>query len=462
MSRAEKYNLVEGSIVDKLFSVAAPIITTQVFQMAYNLTDMFWLGRLSSDAVAASGTAGLYLWLSFAFFMFGRMGAEIGVSQNLGRKDVDTARVYAQNSIAIGLAFGITLAVIFVNFSGQFIGLFGIQEANVAQDATDYLRIVSFGMPFTFVTAAISGTFNGAGNSRITLLINGFGLTMNMILDPLLIFTAGLGIHGAAYASIIAQPLTTILAIIMLLKYKNRPFDKIKLIIRPKVEIIKQIVKWVTPIALESFLFTVLSMTVVTLIATYSSAALAAARVGSQIESLTWLIAGGFASAMTAFTGQNFGAGKWSRIHKGFRISTAMMAFWGLLIMFLLYFGGGVLYKVFIPNEPEVVELGVVYLQILALVQIPACLEGVAAGVFRGKGKTVPPSVASISSNILRVVLAYGSVYFTNLGLMGIWWAFAISAAVRGTWIFVWYILHSRNEPKDDVVVITPQTQGVQ
>jgi len=106
----DKYNLVEGSIVNKLFFVAAPIVITQLFQMAYNLTDMFWLGRLSSDAVAASGTAGLFIWLSYAFFLFGRMGAEIGVSQNLGRGDKETARRFAQNAVIIGVALGIAVA----------------------------------------------------------------------------------------------------------------------------------------------------------------------------------------------------------------------------------------------------------------------------------------------------------------------------------------------------------------
>jgi putative MATE family efflux protein len=334
----------------------------------------------------------------------------------------------------------------------MLIGFFGIQEANVRQDARDYLAIVSLGMPFTFTTAAITGIFNGAGNSRISLFVNGFGLTLNIVLDPLLIFTAGLGIHGAAFASLIAQPLTACLAIYVLLRHKNRPFEKIKLFVRPRMDRIKQIGKWVTPIALESFLFTVLSMMVVTLIANYGSGALATSRIGSQIESLTWLIAGGFASAMTAFTGQNFGAGKWSRIHKGFRISIAMMACWGLLVTFLLYFGGNMLYRIFVPDEPDVIALGVHYLRILAVIQLPACLEGVAAGVFRGQGKTVPPSVASISSNILRVALAYGFTYFTDWGLTGIWIAFSVSAAIRGMWIFTWYLIYSRGLPKMDIL----------
>jgi len=448
--KTSKYNLVEGSIVNKLFFVAGPIIITQVFQMAYNLTDMFWLGRLSSDAVAASGTAGLFLWLSMAFFLFGRMGAEIGVSQNLGRGDKDTARSFAVNAIHIAIAFGIIIAVVFISFYEFFIGLFGIQEAHVAGDAGEYLAIVSFSMPFMFTTAAITGIFNGAGNSRMSMLVNGFGFMLNIVLDPLLIFTAGLGIHGAAIATVIAQSLSAALALYVLHRSKNRPFDRVKLFTRPDFAIIKQIFKWVIPVSLESFLFTTLTMLLTPLVAYYGAGALATVRVGSQIESLTWLIAGGYAGALTAFTGQNFGAGKWTRISKGFKLSTVMMSLWGLFVSLLLLFGGGTLYRIFIPNDPEVVIMGIHYLQILAIVQIPACLEGVAAGIFRGMGKTVPPSISSITSNIMRVVLAYCLVFFTDLGLTGIWIAVAISAAVRGFWILSWYILYSRKTPKTD------------
>jgi len=452
MSTTGKYSLVEGSIVNKLFFVAGPIIITQVFQMAYNLTDIFWLGRLSSDAVAASGTAGMFLWLSMAFFLFGRMGAEIGVSQNLGRGDKATAREYAQNAIMLAVALGIVVAAVFVTFHQQLLGLFGIKEAHVEKDAREYLAIVSFGLPFIFTTAAVTGIFNGAGNSRMSMMVNGFGFVLNIVLDPLLIFTAGLGIHGAAIASVIAQSLSAFLAIFVLRKSKNRPFDKITLFIRPNMDIMKQIRKWVIPIALESFLFTTLTMLLTPLVAGYGSGALATTRIGSQIESLTWLIAGGYAAALTAFTGQNFGAGKWSRIHKGFRISTLLMACWGLFVALLLFFGGGALYRIFVPDEPEVIAMGVHYLQVLAVVQIPQCMEGVAAGIFRGKGITVPPSIASISSNVLRVVLAYSFINFTNLGLTGIWVAVAISAALRGIWIFIWYLLHSRGTPKNDIL----------
>jgi len=196
-------------------------------------------------------------------------------------------------------------------------------------------------------------------------------------------------------------------------------------------------------------------MLLAALVAGYGANAIAASRVGSQIESLTWLIAGGYASALTAFTGQNFGAEKWGRIRKGVKISTVLMACWGLLVSFILIFFGRALFELFIPNEPAVVEIGVDYLRVLAFIQIPACLEGVGAGVFRGQGKTMPPSISSTITNSLRVVLAYVLTHFTDLGLTGIWIAAALGAGARGLWIFIWYSFYSRKLPKTDGIECT-------
>ena len=457
MEKKDKYSLIEGSIIGKLFFVALPLIGTQIIQMAYNLTDMFWLGRLSSDAVASSGTVGLFLWLSMAFMMFGRMGAEIGVSQNLGGGDVEKARSFAQTSIITAVVLGVFLAIIYSIGRGPLIGFFGIQEANVEQDAREYLAIVSIGLPFTFLASAISGIFSGAGNTRVSLMINGVGLVLNMSLDPILIFNAGLGISGAAIATVFAQVVAACLSLVAVMRYKNRPFARIGLFKRLDRKIIKQIFKWATPISIESFLFTFLTMIVATLITAYGASAFAASRVGSQIESLNWLIAGGFSSALTSFTGQNFGAGKWLRIRKGFKVSSVLMVCWGAVVSAVLFFGGRFLFTVFIPNNPAVADIGAEYMRILAIIEIPSCLEGVAAGVFRGQGKTIPSSISSGTSNAMRVVLAYILTRFTTLGLTGIWIALSAGAGVRGVWIYIWYLLHSRKTPKEDEARSAPQ-----
>ncbi|MCL2373332.1 MAG: MATE family efflux transporter [Defluviitaleaceae bacterium] len=445
-----KYSLIEGGIASKLFLVATPIIMTSLFQMAYNLTDMFWLGALSSYAVAASGTVGLFLWMSVAFMIFGRMGAEIGVSQSFGREDRPAALVFAQNAVFVAFCMGVGLAVVFYFGSGVFVGFFRIAEANVEAYAIQYLAMVSFSMPMMFVSAAVMGIFNGTGNSRVSLLIGGVGFSCNMLLTPVLIFVAGLGVRGAGLATVFAHSIALALALVLLKKYRNRPFEKIRLLARPNGFALRQIFRWVTPVSVESFFFTSLTMLASLLIVSFGAGAMAAARVSSQIESLTWLVGGGFASALTAFTGQNYGAQKWGRIAKGFRVSSILMACWGLFVAGVLFFGGSFLIGLFIRDCTEIVAIGAENLRILALVQIPQCLEGVAAGVFRGQGKTLPPSISSIVSNALRVVLAFALVRFTGLGLTGVWIAIAAGAGVRGVWVYVWYLWYSRRVPAVD------------
>jgi len=146
-SAVDKYSLTEGSIVRKLFSVATPLILTQVLQMTYNLTDMFWLGRHSDSAVAASGTVGLFLWMSMAFMLFGRMGAEIGVSQSFGQGDKAKARAFAQNAIFVSIVIGTALSVLVFLAHEQLVSLFRIQEAHVERYAKDYPKAVKYLQP---------------------------------------------------------------------------------------------------------------------------------------------------------------------------------------------------------------------------------------------------------------------------------------------------------------------------
>ncbi len=446
MSHKEKYDLTRGGILDKLLLVAVPIMGTQFVQMAYNLTDMFWLGRVGSGAVAASGTAGMYLWLSMGLLMFGRMGAEIGVSQRLGAQDEYGARGYAQTALALGAVLGTLYGLAMALFSRQLIGVFGIQEAQIAADAAEYLAIVGLAVPLTYITGAITGTFNGAGNSRVSFICNAAGLAINMALDPPLI--SAMGIRGAAIATAIAQGAVCALFLVMLKKGRSRPFARLRLFARPDFQKLRQIVRWSLPISLESLLFTLLSMVITRFVAAFGAQAIAVNRVGSQIESLSWLIGGGFGSAITAFIGQNFGAGKWTRIRRGFQMSVYSMLLWGAFSTLLLLFAGAALFRIFLP-EPDIVAMGAKYLRILALCQIVSCLECVASGAFRGVGQTIPPSLASIVSNAVRIPLAYG-LSRTALGLDGIWRGIVFGAIMRSVWIFIWYLVRARKQPRQD------------
>jgi len=445
---AQTNDLTQGGILNKLLLIAVPIMGTQLMQMLYNLTDMFWLGRVGSDAVAATGSAGMFLWLSQAFMMIGRMGSEIGVSQSVGRKDMEEAKKYSQTSLWLSVILGTVFGSLMIVLRNPLIGFFNIQEPNVAADAAIYLAITGAAIPAAYVSSAITGTFNASGNSRTPFLINAVGLLTNIILDPILILTLGWGVTGAAIATSLAQYLVAFLFLAAIRKGRRMPFPDYRFTFRLERDRIMQIMKWSMPIVLESMLFTILSMLISRIVAGWGVTPMAVQRVGSQIESLSWLIGGGFASAVTAFMGQNYGAGKWRRIHEGIRISMLTMTAWGIVITAVLFFGGGFIFRLFLP-DPAAVEMGAAYMKILAVCQIVACLEYNSAGILRGIGKTIPPSIVSISGNIIRVPLVY-LLSATSLGINGIWLGITLGAMIRGLWLFIWFLFIAKKMPDTD------------
>lgn len=439
-----KYDLTQGGILNRLLLVALPIIGTQLILMGYNLTDMFLLGRVGSDAVAASGSAGMYLWLSNGLMLLGRMGAEIGVSQSIGRGDMEAARKFSQNSMVLAVVAGLSFAVACILFNHRLIAFFNMRELSVVADAERYLLITALGMPATFISAAVIGTFNGSGNSRVPFFVNSAGLLMNVILDPIFIFVFKMGVAGAAIATVIAQCTACALLLRALLKREDRPFDRYLFFEKPELGKIVQILKWSVPIGAESALFTVLIMLISRIVAGFGAGGIAVYRVGTQIESLCWLIGIGFSTAITAFVGQNFGAGKWSRVRGCFRIAFLTVCSWGVVVTVVLAALGGVLFHFFLP-DPQLVEIGRSFLRILAICQVPGCFEAVAGGAFRGLGKTLPPSITSIANNALRVPLAY--VLAGSMGLNGIWLAISLGATLRGVWVLVWFLKEMKRRP---------------
>ncbi len=448
---ANKHDLTQGGILKKLLQIAVPIMGTQLMQMAYNLTDMFWLGRTQQSvvAVASSGLAGMYLWLGMALMMIGRMGSEIGTSQNLGRGDVAASQGYGQDSSRAALILGIFYGLVLIILAEPLVALLRVNDQTVFNNTCDYLRIVGVGIPFAYVSAAITGVFNGAGNSRLSFAANALGLLVNMILDPLMILVWGWDVKGAAIATVIAQATVCALFVWFIKRHPHRPFEHFRILGRIDPVRIKQIMRWSLPVAAESGAFTALAMVVTGMVsAGYGETAVAVQRVGSQIESLSWLIGGGFSSAVTAFVGQNYGARKWKRIRKGYRISLVSLLVWEGLVTLLLIFGGRFFFSLFLREPPEILDMGTTYLKILAGCQLMMALEGACAGAFRGMGRTMPPSLCSIAANCIRPVLCWWLSQW--MGLNGLWLGVTLSAMLRGIMMFIWFTLENRKLPHAD------------
>jgi putative MATE family efflux protein len=431
-----KYDLTRGPILDKLLLVALPIIGIQLLLTGYNLVDMFLLGRVGSDAVASTGLAGMYIWMGEGFLLLGKMGAEIGVSQNLGRRDAEAAKKFSHSAILLALAAGLVYGIFLAAFRGELIDFFRVKEAVVALEARNYLRVVSPGIPAVFVAGAVAGTFTGAGNSRAPFLINACGLALNAFLDAVFIFGFGMGVTGAALATTISQFLACAASVVLLVKKRDRPFERFYFFKEPDWAALRRILKWTMPLCVVSFLFTFFTMFISRFAASFGAGAIAVYRVGSQIESICWLTSEGIATSIAAFVGQNYGAGKWGRIKSGVGIALVSWCSWGAFVTLLLVLAGRGLFGFFLP-DPSLLDMGQSFLRILAICEIFGCLEAISFGSMRGLGKTIPQFVVSVSCNALRIPFAYALSQI--MGVDGVWYGITITASMRGLFAFVWF-----------------------
>jgi putative MATE family efflux protein len=401
--------------------------------------------------VAAAGLASQFLWLAMAFMLMCRIGAEIGVSQNMGQGKPEVAKQYAQNGFILAIFIGIVFTAVVIAARTHLIRFFDMDDSYVVGLAGQYLAVIALSLPFTFGHFVITGVYGGYGNTKIPFYINALALAINITLSPILIFGLGLGMYGAAISLIIANATNFCLKLWVMKGYKGRPFEQYTIFARVAWDKMAQILRWGVPVAVESFLFTTLFMVVSRLISSeFGVGAVAAHNIAMNIESLAFMAAGGFASAITAFIGQNFGAKKWGRMRSTYRVASGVMAIYGVVVTVTLFAFATPLISLFLDDAADII-IGRDYLRIIGLAQFLFCLEGVATGAFRGQGATFKPTIASVSSNVLRVIVAY-TLAATALGITGVWVGIATAMTVRSVWVLVWYRISARKMPKVDAV----------
>ncbi len=428
----KRIDLTTGSITGKLVKLALPIMGVAFIQTAYNLIDMIWIGKMGSHAVAAVGTAGFFTWLAEAFIMLTKLGASIKVSQSIGQKNYEKTKAYIISALQMNLVLAILYGLFVVRFNKELIAFFALGDETVIQMARTYLTTVGVGMIFFFTGPVFSGIFNGLGDSKTPFIINTIGLIVNMTLDPILIFgllgAPKLGVFGAALATVIAQMIVTLCFGLIIIRRKLDYFT-LHILCRPKWQVIKEIAYIGLPGALQSGLFTIFSMVIGRIIAYWGPIPIAAQKVGSQIEAISWLTAGGFSTALSTYVGQNYGAGKYERIEKGVRTTMYLAALLGTFTTLILIFAREPLMRIFV-SEPETIEVGKQYLLILGYSQLFMCAEITMSGAFSGMGRTYLPNMVSIILTGARIPLAL--ILARTLGLDGIWWSISISSILKG------------------------------
>ena len=427
-------NLTKGPILKTLTKLAIPIMASAFLGTLYNITDMAWIGLLGSKAVAGVGVGGMFTWLSQGLASMSRMGGQVQTAQCIGRGEKEEAHKFAQAAVQMSAIMGLLYAAVSLVFVRQMVGFFKLQDPEAYTAAISYTQIACGLIVFSFLTLTLTGLYTAQGDSRTPFLANLVGLGMNMILDPVLILGPGpfpkLGVAGAAIATVTAQAIVMSIMILgIIVQKKENVLKGTRIFAKIPRKYLGGLCKIGIPTAIQGMAYCVISMVLTRMISVFGAEAVATQRVGGQIESVSWNTADGFAAALNAFVGQNYGAGEMNRVKKGYRASLWTVGIWGVLIMLSFIIFPEPIARIFF-HEPKAIATAVGYLVIIGFSEAFMCVELTTIGALSGLGKTRLCSIISIILTGARIPLAV--ILGGMMGLSGIWWAISSTSIVKG------------------------------
>ncbi len=423
-----------------LVRLALPVVMSSLLAICYNMADIYWIGKVSSDAVAAVGSAGLFVNLGIALCSIVSMGTMVTISQSVGSRDRLLQNRYAASALALGLSLGVVYSIVLIICPELLIGILDIQEAWVVEAAESYLRVMGMGIILLFLNLTCTAILNAHGKTKLSFRSVLYGNIINMVLDPIFILVLDWGVEGAAAATVAAWAISFAYFYWTLIKQR---LVSIKLR-RVHLGALKRIVRIGSASAIHRLSFTAVTIVIGSIVASFGADAIAAQKVGFQVESLTFMVIGGLQQALQIVVGQSYGAGNMIGIKKfyhsalklGFIISTITTTIFLLFPEELISF---------FVSDPETIETGRGYMVILGFSQLFMTMEMITGGAFNGQGLTYYSATISIVFTVLRIPLAI-ILSATPLGILGVWWSISITSILKGIVSMIVYRRRYRKE----------------
>ena len=438
--------MTTGAITPKLFALAWPLVLGNLVQTAYNLADMFWVGRVNAEAVAAVSLMFPTSWMFVSVAMGITAAAVALVSQYVGAGEQRKADHAVGQTVLLTVGLGLLLALIGYVVRYPLVSLIGAQ-GRVFTYSMAYLEPILMAIPFTFLFFAFRAVLRAAGDVRTAMWLVVVSAGMNVILDPFLILGWGpapaLGVRGAGIATLLSRVLAAVVGLGVLLNggwgVRLRIPD-----LKPDREVLTDLVQIGAPGSADGLARSFAAVFFAALVARFGPVATAAYGIGVRLMSVSWTVSGAVGQATATGVGQNLGADTPDRAAEvTWKAMAATMAF---------LFAAGALAFVYpaaavgvFVDDPAVIDAGVVLLRILA--PFWAFLGGlmVIQGGFRGAGQTTQAMALSLASRwLFRVPVAWLLAYYLAWGETGLWWAMAFSGVItfvvgaawfnRGNW----------------------------
>lgn len=417
MTGIKKYfgpiDMLTGEPWEKILAFSVPMLIGNVVQQLYNTVDSIVVGKFVGDnALAAVGSAGPILNLLIALFVGVSMGSSIVVSQYLGAKKREELSYSIGNSIFLTMAVTVIVMVLALLLVKPLLLLLNT-PASIMEWSAEYLRILFIGAAGMSFYNIMSGVLRGLGDSVSALIYLIIACILNIFLDLAFVIFFHMGVAGVAWATIIAQGISAMLCVWKLFRMTDM-FDLKGGYMKPKKEYLSKIVQLGVPSGITQAIFSMAMLLVQSLVNGYGEQFIAANVIVMRVDGFAMLPNFSFGTAMTTYTGQNFGARKYDRIETGARQGTIMAVISAATITALILIFGRGLMSIF-TNTDTLVETSMRMMRILSVGYVAMGIVQSLSGVMRGAGDTITPMWISVIMTVgLRLPIAYGLAYLTR------------------------------------------------
>lgn len=432
--------ILHGNIYKIITIISIPIILNNFIQQLYSLADAFWLGKLGTAEFASTS----FTWpVTFLFNAIG-MGLSIAaislISQLLGRQKLDLAQNYSDTLLNISFLFSIVFMFLGYISAELIINLMGA-TGDLAKYSIIYLKYSYFGIPFIFLYYIYSSILTAQGKNAIPTAISTSCVILNMILNPIFIFDVipgtsimglGLGVKGAALATVLTQGIMCVIGLSHLKLGKNKISLRFKNLIYTKWE--KSILNKIYTIALPSVVgqmgssvgFIIMN----SFIQSYGTETVAAYGMVNRISGLLNIPPGGIGSAITSIIGQNIGNKNIPRVKETFKKASIIVIIMSIIISIISFIYRYEVLSFFInaPRDSKLMVEADSYMFYTLITLTMLNMFFIYQGLFQGSGNSKYSMIVDmIRLWVIRIPLLFIFKYFTNFGSTGVWIAMAIS-----------------------------------
>jgi putative MATE family efflux protein len=433
-------DLTTGSVSRHLLQTMSFMLVSMVFQTLYVLVDLYWVGRLGTEAVAAVAISGNLMFVVLAITQMLGVGTTTFVSHAAGAKDRDRALLVFNQSQVLSMVVGLLFLVVAMALRNLFATQMSA-DAKTAQLVNDYLLWFIPAMALQFGMVAMGSALRGIGLFKPGMVVQTATIIINIVLAPIFIFGWGIGHAFGVAGAAIATFLAILVGTIWLLTY-FKPSAYLHFMVadwKPRLRLWADMLKIGLPAGAEFGLMAVYLALVYNVTRPFGAAAQAGFGIGLRIVQSAFLpvVALGFSVAPVA--GQNYGARRGDRVRATFKTAAWMSVAMMLVVIVFTHLLPGELIRIF-SSDPSVIEVGEVYLRIVSWNFVASGLVFVSSSMFQAIGNTLPSLMTSFTR---IVIIAVPLVYLAKLPgfrLEWIWWL-SVAAVTLQMGLNLW-LLH--------------------